>query len=65
MNGAEVGDRHMSLIASARANGAEPVAYLDDCLRNHEDLKKRPEYYLPWVYYERMRPPDVIQKSVP
>lgn len=63
-NGAEVGDRHMSLIASARANDAEPVAYLDYCLRNHEDLKKRPEYYLPWVYQERMRPPEVIQQSV-
>ncbi len=33
-NGAEVGDRHMSLIASAKANDAEPVAYLDYCLRN-------------------------------
>jgi len=63
-NGAEVGDHHMSLIASARANDAEPVAYLDYCLRNHEDLKKRPEYYLPWVYQERIRPPDVIQQSV-
>lgn len=64
-NGAEVGDRHMSLIASARANDAEPVEYLDYCLRNHEDLKKRPEYYLPWAYRERLRPPDAIQQSVP
>jgi hypothetical protein len=53
-NGAVVGDHHMSLVATARANGVEPVAYLADCLRNHEDLKKRPEYYLPWVYRERL-----------
>ena len=33
--GAEVGDRMMSLIATARANGVEPVAYLTHCLRNH------------------------------
>ena len=67
-NGAEVGDRHMSLIASAKANDAEPVAYIEDCLRNHEDLAKRPEHYLPWIWRERHRkterPPDVIQQSV-
>jgi transposase len=67
-NGAEVGDRHMSLIASAKANDVEPVAYLEHCLRNHEDLAKRPEYYLPWVYRDRMKqldsPLDAIQIRV-
>ena len=53
-NGADVGDRHMSLIATANANGVEPVAYLTECLRNHEDLAKRPEHYLPWVYRDRL-----------
>jgi ribosomal protein L37E len=51
--GAEVGDRAMSLIATARAHGVEPVAYLTECLRSHEDLAKRPEHYLPWVYRAR------------
>jgi hypothetical protein len=51
--GAEVGDRAMSLIATARAHGVEPVAYLIECLRSHEDLAKRPEHYLPWVYRAR------------
>ena len=54
-DGAVVGDRAMSLIATARANGVEPVAYLTECLRCHEDLAKRPEHYLPWVYRERHR----------
>jgi len=53
-NGADVGDRHMSLVATANANGVEPVAYLTECLQNHEDLAKRPEYYLPWVYKTRV-----------
>lgn len=53
-NGAVVGDHQMSMIATARANGIEPVAYLTECLRNHEDLKQRPEYYLPWVYRQRL-----------
>lgn len=53
-NGADVGDRHMSLVASANANGVEPVAFLTACLRDHEDLAKRPEYYLPWVYRDRL-----------
>jgi hypothetical protein len=54
LNGADVGDRHMSLIATANANGIEPVAYLTECLQNHEDLATRPEYYLPWVYRARL-----------
>ncbi len=52
-NGAVVGDHAMSLIATARAHGVESVAYLAECLRSHEDLAKRPEHYLPWVYRER------------
>jgi hypothetical protein len=51
--GADVGDRFMSLVATANANGVEPVAYLTECLRNHEDLAKRPEHYLPWVVRDR------------
>jgi hypothetical protein len=54
-NGSGVGDRHMSLIVTAKANDVEPVAYLEHCLRNHEDLAKRPEHYLPWVYRDRMK----------
>lgn len=54
-DGAAVGDRFMSLIATARAQGVEPVAYLAECLRCHEDLAKRPEHYLPWAFAERLR----------
>ncbi len=50
INGAEVGDAAMSLIATARASGAEPVGYLAHCLENNQDLKLHPEKYLPWVY---------------
>jgi transposase len=53
INGSEVGDMCMSFVATARANGVEPVAYLTYCLRHHEDLARRPEHYLPWVYRER------------
>jgi hypothetical protein len=52
-SGAEVGDLHMSLVATANANGVEPVAYLTECLANAEDLAQRPEHYLPWVYRAR------------
>ena len=57
-DGATVGDHLMSLIATARANDVEPVAYLTECLRCHQDLAKWPEYYLPWVYRERMKEGD-------
>jgi transposase len=53
-DGAAVGDHAMSLIATARANDVEPVAWLAECLRSHEDLAQRPEHYLPWVYRERL-----------
>ena len=56
-DGAEVGDHHMSLIATAKANGAEPAAYLEFCLKNHEDLAKHPEKYLPWACRDHLRPP--------
>lgn len=55
VDGAIVGDRVMSLIATARAHDVEPVAYLTECLRNHEDLAKRPDDYLPWQYKKRMK----------
>lgn len=62
--GAEVGDHFMSLIVTAYKNNVEPVSYLEYCLRNHEDLKRRPEYYLPWAYRDRQiklaKPPDAI-----
>ncbi|MFP4283368.1 MAG: transposase [Opitutales bacterium] len=54
-NGAEVGDLHMTLVATANANGVEPVAYLTECLANHEDLAQRPEHYLPWIYRARLQ----------
>ena len=54
-DGAMVGDHAMSLIATARANHIEPVAYLTECLRCHADLAKRPEYYLPWSYRQRLQ----------
>jgi hypothetical protein len=53
-NGAEVGDHLMSLIATAHANNIEPVAYLTDCLRKHQDLAQNPENYFPWVYRDRL-----------
>lgn len=62
-NGADVGDHHMSLIATANACGVEPVAYLTECLRNHEDLANRPEHYLPWVYRDRLAQLDGVART--
>jgi hypothetical protein len=53
-NGAEVGDRFMSLVITACDNDVAPVAYLTHCLENHVDLAKRPDYYLPWAYRDRL-----------
>lgn len=53
------------LIATANANGVEPVAYLTECLENHEDLAKRPEYYFPWVYRARLEARDEPMQTGP
>lgn len=63
--GADVGDCHMSLVATANANGVEPVAYLTECLANHEDLATRPEHYLPWVYRARLDARDEPMQTDP
>lgn len=52
--GAEVGDRFMSLVATANAAGVAPIAYVTHCLENHEHLAKEPEHYLPWAYKDRL-----------
>jgi hypothetical protein len=64
-NGADVGDRHMSFVATANANGVEPVAYLTECLQNHRDLAKRPDHYLPWVYKKRIEDSRVAEQPAP
>ena len=60
-DGAVVGDHAMSLIATARAHDVEPVAWLTECLRCHEDLAQRPEHYLPWVYRQRQKAGDASE----
>jgi len=62
-DGAVVGDHAMSLIATARAHDVEPVAWLTECLRCHEDLAQRPEHFLPWVYRERQKAGDTSEAS--
>jgi transposase len=67
--GAETGDHGMSLGATARANGVDPVAWYTDCLANHQDLAQNPDKYFPWAYRERIEvqklPPDTPQPPTP
>ena len=64
-NGAEVGDHHMSLIATAQANNLEPAAYLEYCLKNHEDFAKHPEKYFPWACRDQLQPPGKPPQPLP
>jgi hypothetical protein len=64
-DGAVVGDHAMSLIATARTNDVEPVAWLTECLRCHEDLAQRPEHYLPWAYRERLEAEKASSETSP
>jgi hypothetical protein len=63
--GAETGDQAMSLIATARANGAEPFAWLTHCLKNHQDLTLNPDNYLPWVYRDQMKTKNEVKLEPP
>ena len=64
-NGAETGDRGMSLAATARANEVDPVSWITHCLENRVDLAQNPEKYFPWSYRDRLQaakpPPDPNQ----
>jgi hypothetical protein len=63
--GAEVGDRMMSLIATARASGVEPVAYLTHCLRHHAQLARSPADFFPWAYRDAAPQSPVLSAGGP
>lgn len=46
--GALVGDVLMSIIKTARDEGLDPIAYLQDIIINKDVVKKQPELWLPW-----------------
>lgn len=53
-NGARVGDIFMSLIATAKLNGADPFHYLTELLRHKEEVAKNPSAWMPWNYRETL-----------
>lgn len=60
-NGAQVGDLYMSLIATAKLAGADPLHYLTELLRHAEDLGDRAAAWMPWNYLKTLAnpaPPD-------
>jgi hypothetical protein len=48
--GARVGDIFMSLIYTAELNGANPFEYLTALQRHEEELRRRPQDWMPWSY---------------
>ena len=48
--GARVGDIFMSLIYTAELNGANPFEYLTALQRHEEELRRRPQDWMPWNY---------------
>lgn len=54
MNGAAVGDCMMSLISTAQQNGINPYDYLNALQQYPEQVKARPELWLPWNYATTM-----------
>ena len=49
-NGARVGDIFMSLIYTAELNGANPFDYLTTLQKHKDELRHRPEDWMPWNY---------------
>ena len=50
LNGARVGDLFMSLINTCRLNGFNPFAYLMAIATHPDEVKARPQDWLPWNY---------------
>lgn len=50
LNGARVGDIHMTLIYSAELNGIAPFEYLVALQRHAREVSEHPDDWLPWNY---------------
>jgi hypothetical protein len=50
LNGARVGDVHMTLIYTAELNGIAPFEYLVALQRHAKEVSERPDNWLPWNY---------------
>src|SRR5436190_18368943 len=48
--GAQTGDRFMSLIHTCRLNGVNPFDYLLAIAKHPQQVKEKPEAWLPWNY---------------
>jgi transposase len=49
-NGARVGDLYMSLIATAKLSGENPVDYLTQLQRHAKEVAQQPSAWMPWNY---------------
>lgn len=63
MNGAHVGDVHMSLIATCEQSGVNAFEYLTALQRHAEAVAENPDRWLPWNYHENV-PVDAEPKAV-
>jgi transposase len=54
LNGAHVGDIHMSLIHTSELNGVNPFDYLVALQRHHDDVVEHPADWMPWNYHEAL-----------
>jgi len=49
-NGADVGDRYMSLIHTCELCGANPFDYLTQLQRHADAVADAPQHWMPWNY---------------
>jgi transposase len=61
-NGAEVGDRFMSVIHTANQAGVNAFDYLTALQRHHADVAKHPHRWMPWNYEKRV---SALEKKKP
>lgn len=53
-NGAQVGDRYMSLIHTCQLNGVNPFDYLTELQRHADELAASPRDWMPWNYRQTL-----------
>ena len=54
LNGAHVGDVHMSMIHTSELNGVNPFDYLVALQRHHDKVAEYPSDWMPWNYHEAL-----------
>ena len=64
-NGSKVGGTFMSLIQTAKTNGANSLDYLTQLLKHAQELQHSPQEWMPWNYKTAVATANAVVQALP